>query len=363
MVERRKETSVDRRSTALVKTALAAMHYTGAANLLAPLTRGAGVIFTLHHVDPEPSQEFEPSRVLKVTPDFLDSVVREVIDAGFDIIPLDDVRARLEHAEPDRPFACFTLDDGYRDNRDHAYPVFRRYDAPFTVYVPSEYADGRADLWWLTLEDVLRAASQITLAMNGECHHFRLHTSDEKYVAHEAIYWWLRSLPEHQTRAVVAELAAAHGVDPTVHRRLLMSWDELRAFAADPHVTIGAHTRGHWALGKLGEAEARTEMAESVARIEQELGRPCRHFSYPYGCERSAGPREFRLAEELGLETAVTTRKGLLHAEHARSLTALPRLSLNGEYQHMSYVNALISGVPFALLGAFQRLAGNKTAA
>ena len=124
---------MSRRSTALLKTALAAVHYTGAGNLLAPYTRGAGVIFMLHHVDPAPPQPFEPNRILKVTPAFLEAVVREVIEAGFDIIPLDQIRQRLEDADSERPFACFTLDDGYRDNRDHAYPIFRRYGAPFAL--------------------------------------------------------------------------------------------------------------------------------------------------------------------------------------------------------------------------------------
>ena len=240
---------------------------------------------------------------------------------------------RLENADAEKPFACFTLDDGYRDNRDHAYPIFRRYGAPFTIYVPSDFADGRGDFWWLTFEKVLRAAPQITLAMHGETRHFRLSTPAEKDVAHHEIYWWLRSLPEAQARAVVAELASGHNIDPAVeHSDLVMSWDELRELAKDPLVTIGAHTRGHYALAKLSEAAARAEMAESIARIEKELGRPCRHFSYPYGCTQSAGEREFRIAEELGLETAVTTQKGLLYPEHAQELTALPRLSLNGDF-------------------------------
>ena len=73
-----------------------------------------------------------------------------------------------------------------------------------------------------------------------------------------------------------------------------MSWDELRALAKDPLVTIGAHTKSHLALGKLSEAQARAEMAESIcAHRNASLGAPCRHFSYPYGCANSAGPREF----------------------------------------------------------------------
>ena len=78
--------------------------------------------------------------------------------------------------------------------------------------------------------------------------------------------------------------------------------------ARDPLVTIGAHTRGHYALARLGEERARVEITQSIARLEQQLGRPCRHFSYPYGDASAAGEREFRLAREAGVATAVTTR-------------------------------------------------------
>ena len=134
-----------------------------------------------------------------------------------------------------------------------------------------------------------------------------------------------------------------------------MSWDELRALAADPLVTIGGHTVHHFALAKLSEAEARDEIRCGVKRIEQELAVTCRHFSFPYGDEGSAGEREFRLAKEIGLLTAVTTRKGLLHRAHASSLTALPRLSLNGDFQDIRYIKVILSGVPFALWNGVSR--------
>jgi peptidoglycan/xylan/chitin deacetylase (PgdA/CDA1 family) len=90
-------------------------------------------------------------------------------------------------------------------------------------------------------------------------------------------------------------------------------------------------------------------MADSVARVAKELGKPVRHFSYPYGDEGSAGSREFEIARDLGLETAVTTRKGVIRRAHADAMTALPRLSLNGDYQDSRYVKVLLSGLPFAL--------------
>jgi peptidoglycan/xylan/chitin deacetylase (PgdA/CDA1 family) len=354
---------MSRRSTKLIKAMLAAVRYSGAESLFAPVTSSAGVIFMLHQVSPEPAQEFEPNRILKVTPDFLDAVVGWIIDVGFEVIALDAVRERLQCGGA-RPFACFTFDDGYRDNRDYAYPIFKRRNLPLTIYVPTDFADCRADLWWLTLEEVLRAASHITLGINGEGRHFSLASVAEKDTAYHEIYWWLRSIPEDLARAAVAELAADNGIDTRAsHDGLLMSWDELRALAKDPLVTIGAHTVSHRALAKLSEAQARQEIEGSVRRIERELGAPRRHLSYPYGCAQSAGEREFRIAAELGLETAVTTRKGLLHPEHAQSLTALPRLSLNGDFQDIRYIKTLLSGIPFAVLNTLQRITGSEMAA
>ncbi len=345
-----------RRSTKLLKAALSALHYTGADELIAPFTSGKGVIFMLHSVTPDAPQDFEPNRILKITPDFLDSVIHQVIEAGFDIIAMDDVPDRLKSDTSSRPFAVFTLDDGYKDNRDHAYPVFKRLGVPFTIYVATDFADGRGDLWWLTLEEAVRRAPAITFDMDGTRRHFNLATTPEKDAAFHEIYWWLRTLPEDRARAITMRLAREAGFDASnLCRDLVMNWDELRELAADPLVTIGAHTCTHFALSKLSAEKARAEISVSISRIAEEIGKPCLHFSYPYGCKLSAATREFGLARDLGVATAVTTRKGLLHAAHKDDLACLPRLSLNGDFQDARYIKVLLSGAPFAFWNAVLR--------
>jgi peptidoglycan/xylan/chitin deacetylase (PgdA/CDA1 family) len=345
-----------RHGTNIVKAALSAAYFMGADGWLAPLTRGQGVIFTLHHVRPDPPRAFEPNRILKVTPEFLDTVIGQVVSAGFELIPLDGIPDRLKPGYDGPPFACFTLDDGYRDNHTYAYPIFQRHNAPFAIYVPTDYADGRGDLWWLVLETVITQAPHVSIQMDGALHHFSTRTDGEKETAFNAIYWWLRRIPEDRARFVVAELAQSIGYDAaSLCADLVMGWDELRTLAADPLVTIGAHTRRHYALAKVDAEDARREMVESAARIEAELGRPCRHFSYPYGCAKSAGRREFDLAEQAGFATAVTTQKGLIQRRHSRSMTALPRLSLNGDFQDLRYIKVMLSGAPFAVWNAMQR--------
>jgi peptidoglycan/xylan/chitin deacetylase (PgdA/CDA1 family) len=344
--------------TAMMKAAMSGLYHTGAHRLLAPYTQGVGVIFTLHHVRPEPEEPraFAPNRILEVTPEFLDAVLDQVQEAGLDVVSLDEAVLRLEQGDG-RRFACFTFDDGYRDNLQYAYPLFKRRSLPLTMYVPTDYPGGHGELWWLALEEIVARASDIELCRNDALWKLPAATDAEKTRAFEEIYWWLRLADEATQRRIVRVLADRHGVDLAADcARLVMTWDELRSFAADPLVTIGAHTKGHFAIAKLSEDRALDEMRGSADRIERELGLRPVHFSFPYGDPASGGARDFALARQAGFKTAVTTRKGMLFPEHRRHLTALPRVSLNGEYQSLTYTALYLSGAPFALWNRFQQI-------
>jgi peptidoglycan/xylan/chitin deacetylase (PgdA/CDA1 family) len=178
-----------------------------------------------------------------------------------------------------------------------------------------------------------------------------------KDMAFDRLHGWLRGLPEEaDIRREVSALCAAHGIDEdAVSRELCMSWDELKPFAADPLVTIGAHTVSHCNLAKQSEAMVVHELSASRTDIENVLQRPAVHLAYPYGDRCAAGTREFALAKNAGFETAVTTRPGVIASDNFSQLTALPRVSLNGNYQDTRYLPVLTSGAATAMWNGFQR--------
>ena len=136
-----------------------------------------------------------------------------------------------------------------------------------------------------------------------------------------------------------------------------MTWDEIAQIGADPLCTIGAHTVNHVMLKKVpDEKTVRTEMAMSRQVLEAALGKRPDHLAYPVGDPTSAGPREFRIAAELGFKTAVTTRPGVLFKAHRDHLMALPRVSVNGEFQRQRYLKVLMSGAATAMWNGFRQV-------
>ena len=340
----------------IIRGGLESLYFSGAHAALKPLFGGVGVILTLHHVRPPRPDRFQPNRLLEITPRFLARVVALLRRSDLDLISLDEMHHRMTAGDSARRFVCLTFDDGCRDTLSYAYPILKAADVPFAIYVASSFPDRLGEFWWLALEAVIANNDHIGLVIDGKNRTFVCSSVAEKRALYDELYWWLRRRPtENETRDIVRNLAACYRVDIAAFcKELCMDWSELAQLAADPLVTIGAHTVNHPMLAKLQADAARAEMDLSRTVIEAALTVRPQHLAYPFGDPTTAGPREFAAAAALGFKTAVTTRPGVLFAEHRESLTALPRISINGEYQQLRYVRVLLSGSATAMWSGFR---------
>jgi peptidoglycan/xylan/chitin deacetylase (PgdA/CDA1 family) len=335
-----------------IRTIFEVLSLTGITAPIRALSRSKGVIFTLHRVLPGLPADFSPNAILQITPDFLSYAIIRVRELGLDIVSLDEAIARIENPGKTKRFAVFTFDDGYRDNLVHALPVLRRHNCPFTLYVPTALVDGLGEIWWQALEDIIARQQAISVMIDGEKQLLDTSSLTSKQQAYDTVYWHMRKIPEPDRVALIRAMATDYGFDLEAHcRELIMNWDELQAFADEPLCTIGAHTVHHYELAKLPLADARNEIQESIRIIAAQFGKIPEHLSFPIGGLASANEREYALAKDLGLKSAVTTRPGGLYRKHQASLHSLPRISLNGLFQARRYVDVFATGAVFSTLG------------
>jgi peptidoglycan/xylan/chitin deacetylase (PgdA/CDA1 family) len=335
------------------KLVLGAAWWSGLAALSAPLLAGAGAILMLHRVNGLATSPLGLNSHLSITPEFLDRLLADLKRRGLALVSLDELLKRLPAGG--RRAVAITLDDGWLDNLTDALPVFEAHDAPFTVYVAPGLTSGAVSPWWEVVEEKVARSAAIHLPESeGGAALACADPTDKLSVARSLMERLTNEIAEEEQQDFLRQIGALP--ESTADGRRFMDWDEIRRLSAHPLATIGAHTIHHYNLRRLSEQAAMEEMSASAAVIEAETGMRPSHFAYPYGYERAVGAREVALAREAGFVSAVTTHHGVLHRQHVDHMHALPRISINGNFQRLSYVRTLLSGLTTPLSNGGRRV-------
>jgi len=286
---------------------------------------GIATIFMLHRVHPFESNKLRPNEDMKVSPEFLENLIQELKSSGYEFISLDRLHNILLTGEKVAKQIVFTLDDGYKDNYEIAYPMFKKHNVPFAVYITTSFPDESAKLWWYALEDLIVQNTEIIL--NGT--QFNCDTNQNKIDAFMNIRNIIISFEGENFQENLCKLFSAYQIDWTKYcKELAMSWEQVKALSLDPLVTIGGHTKNHFSLNKLSEAEIDFEVLEANRTIASKINKPIEHFAYPFGSSAEIGQREFSIIKKMGFKTVTTTRRGNIYPEHKNYLECMPRIML-----------------------------------
>jgi len=341
-----------------MRMVLATLGGSGIDRLYQQLGSETGVILTFHHVSPEPEPAFAPNTHLTIHPDFLQTVITLLRSRGFEFVTIDEAHRRIATPQRGSRFAAITVDDGYGDFAKFGVPVLAGEQVPFTLYIATGLIDGTGILWWRGIERLVQDNNSIdfdgdTTALKFDCSTQAGKRNAFCHLEHHL----MKVVPEAEVADVTRAWCEKYGIDiDELTRQAVMSWPEIRDLAANPLCTIGAHGVDHLALARLSAGEMKSELDRGVDTIELQLGERPHHLAYPFGYRSAAAGREFLQAAELGFKTAVTTRPGMIFPTHSNHLTALPRVSVNGWYQHMRYFKPLTTGLPTRMRQGFRRL-------
>lgn len=289
------------------------LHYSGLRKALCAVSRrrsgGRRITIVSYHrvVEDYPSERRRSIPGLLISRATFRRHLEEAHAAGYRFASLDEALEVMTGAR-DAPGDLFvvTFDDGYREVYLHARPVLRSMGVPAIVYLPSGLigSGSRLDhdrlyhLVRLALRRGLRvphplAAELLRRARGGP--RARSAALDQLIAEHPSeVLKHLIAILEEPLRAQ-AELLPSGGE--------LMSWEEVRALAADG-VALGAHTVGHTVLPLEPRERIEQELRQSKETIERETGRRVEHFAY---CNGWYSEEVVRALIRNGYRSAVTT--------------------------------------------------------
>ena len=212
----------------------------------------------------------------------------EYLTRRYKVVPLSQLVESITCRErPPARLAAITIDDGYRDAYEIAYPLLRRFGAPATLFAPSDFIDRRAWIWTDKARFLIwRAVSQrLTIKIGGQELLLDLDKPPSRRNAAERVNATLKRLPEEVREEAIERLASALGValPPKPPDEFgPIAWAEAREMQANG-IEIGSHTLTHPILTSVSDERLRRELQESRSRLEEVLKRPIEQFCYPNG--------------------------------------------------------------------------------
>jgi peptidoglycan/xylan/chitin deacetylase (PgdA/CDA1 family) len=252
-------------------------------------------VLTYHRIAvPEAAPALHP-RLLSATPEALARQL-DLVVKRYAVVSLEEVlaAARGGHDLPRRA-VLLTFDDAYRDFLDAAWPLLRSRRLPAVMFVPTAFAtETRQPFWW----DRLHRCTSSTTRPHLEdpiLGRLPLGTPAERRATLATLQARVKSLPHdaamQQVEAWVSTLSDAPTNAPTC-----LSWDELRALAADG-LAVCAHTRTHPLLTRLAPARLEEEVRGSFDDLRREMGPSALPvFAYPSGAYDDAAVEAVRRA-------------------------------------------------------------------
>jgi len=320
-----------------------------------PIYGGIGHILMFHRVCP-PGRRAPGSSQIETAPEQLEAIIRFFAEWHYDFVSLDDVCRMLQEKKAGRKFVAFTFDDGYADVYTTAYPLLKRANVPFAVYLITDFPDNKAVLWWYLLDELVTEESSIRFEWKGQPYSFDCSTPQDQAKANATLKRLIKATSPKEQPDLFDVLFTPHHVDLYQKTKALaLSWQQIEQLGTDDLVTVGAHTVTHPVLANLDGNEVREEISRSVQKIRAHLGKPVDHFAYPYGGLGEAGWREVGIVKELDFESAVTTRYGNIQWGHRQYLECLPRLNVPA-LGNLDNLELAVNGLIPARKNRFKRL-------
>lgn len=267
-----------------------------------------GIIYMLHRIDDFDIKKLYPNENMKISPGFLEKFIIDKKEK-YDFISIDDLLRLLQKKKKlNKPFIIFTLDDGYKDNFYKAFPIFKKFNVPFTLYITTGFPDKSALLWWYILEDIIINNKNVVLS-TGEI--FDCDSTEKKNEAFIKLRNIILDLPPKNLRQSFLRLFSGYSFNMEKYiNELALTWDEIIEMSRNPLCTIGAHSVSHRKMSFLEYDEITNEIKESRKRIEEQTGKGVYHFAYPFGTKHEINSVVIDLVSNSGFHTSTIAGGG-----------------------------------------------------
>jgi len=280
--------------TLIKNVAEMALVRSGVLGLARKRLRGRAVVLAYHNI--VPTGERSCGEASLHLPQLAFARQLDVIESTSRVVPLSELFDDLE--DPDATRVSITFDDAYLGAVTAGVDELRRRSMPATIFVAPGLLGG--DTWWDRLADALGGVIPVET---------RRYAIEELRGNRDGVLEWF----ERRT-----------GKRPHTTLPRIANESELRESSRQPGITFGAHSWSHRNLKALSENELASELAPSLAWLQDRFSNAIPWLTYPYGL---SSPLVEAASARARFQGAFMVAGGWMSRSPER-LHALPRLGI-----------------------------------
>ncbi len=235
---------------------------------------------------------------------------------------------------------CFTVDDGYIDFKNIAYPLFKKHNFPATVFITTDFVEGKLMLWRDQIEFILEQTTKPSLVLDCENNHFSfpLHNKEERKRAALILIGYFKSLPFDQVNSSIMRLSRILDVDlpntPPLQYSAL-SWEDIREMEKDK-IDFQPHTVTHPILSKIKYSEQAWQIKKSKEAILDNIRSKPVIYCYPNGMTGDFTEETISLLKKEGFLASCVAELGFFNPELS-DFFRIPRIPFPRNYIDFVY--------------------------
>lgn len=223
-----------------------------------------------------------------------------------DVIGLADVADVIRQGSTRRA-VLLTIDDGYLDNYEVAYPILKQQGIPALIFLTTGFLDEPKVAWWDEINWIVRQAQgrEFCLPPCWRLEPFSVPVENYAGAVSRLLRLAKALTAEELTRLLddLAEQSQVGRAPVTPDTAPWMTWDMVREMRSNG-IDFGGHTVTHPVLSYCSIDRQRAEISGCKSRIEQELGETITAFSYPIGTQTAFTDQTMRIVQESGYHLA-----------------------------------------------------------
>jgi peptidoglycan/xylan/chitin deacetylase (PgdA/CDA1 family) len=219
-------------------------------------------------------------------------------------VPLRDIKNK-------RGSVAITFDDTFKNVRDVALPILKKYNIPATFFITTGFINTNRMFWVDVLEHCINFNKR-QLAFQDKI--YNTETDNDKKTTLMGIKSILKTLsPIERDKCLYSIIQQTKWKNELLSKNYdMMDWGDIRQLDDLPQYEVGGHTVNHEILAYLSEKKLTFEITKCISDLQDQLSRKITSFSYPEGQSDHYNDKVINVLKQSGIDMCPSAISGFV---------------------------------------------------